>query len=421
MVMAGELRGDRSDSRIARSSSSRNSGANVFFNEASPKFAAQAIRKAAEIGWRPAQYLANVSASVNSVLRPAGIEASQGVITAAYLKDPTDWQWEGTPDFVAWKAWYACRHIIPMAILRTPSTSMPMRSLQPDAAWFCNEVRDELTRANVMQQAASMHDLDVPMPAPGIKINTSATDFYPIQSVRLQRFKGETWELFGDVRSQRKHLIARGFSAGEGHQQVRRRPSGHHKGLSDVFGDFTVRATSRTKDGSISAITAAAGSSSTAEALNEYLDVNTPFSSCGSSVLTQPCLCRTTTSQADDQSLGTRRASANTMHKRSESKKFSRVRPSQVSGELCRQRPAAGLRACRSRPQGMRREQENLRHAGLLARPAEGARRSVPAGQTGRMRPQSGGPGPPVCAAGSCAAANSKPASPSQQRFDALG
>jgi ABC-type branched-subunit amino acid transport system substrate-binding protein len=174
----------------------KNSGANVFFNEASPKFAAQAIRKAAEIGWRPAQYLANVSASVNSVLRPAGIEASQGVITAAYLKDPTDRQWEGAPDFVAWKAWMQTYN--PNGNL-ADAFNVYAYAVSATMHVVLQRCGDELTRANVMQQAASMRDLEVPMLLPGIKINTSATDFYPIQSVRLQRFKGETWELFGDV------------------------------------------------------------------------------------------------------------------------------------------------------------------------------------------------------------------------------
>lgn len=174
----------------------KNSGANVFFNDASPKFAAQAIRKASEIGWRPVHYLANISASVNSVLRPAGLEASQGIMTAAYLKDPTDTQWETAPDFIAWKAWM--KKYNPNGNL-SDSFNAYAYAVTATMHEVLKRCGDDLTRANVMRQAASMRDLVVPLLLPGITINTSATDFYPIQSVRLQRFKGETWELFGDV------------------------------------------------------------------------------------------------------------------------------------------------------------------------------------------------------------------------------
>jgi branched-chain amino acid transport system substrate-binding protein len=176
----------------------KNSGATVFFNDAAPKAAAQAIRKVADLGWKPAHYLANVSASVTSVLKPAGFDNSQGIITAAYLKDPTDGQWATAPDFVEWKAWMTKYH----------PTGNPSDSFNAYAYAVCATMReclkrcgDDLTRANLMKQAASMKDLVVPMLLPGIKINTSPTDFFPIQSVRLQRFKGETWELFGDVLS----------------------------------------------------------------------------------------------------------------------------------------------------------------------------------------------------------------------------
>jgi len=176
----------------------KNSGATVFFNDAAPKAAAQAIRKVADLGWKPAHYLSNVSASVTSVLKPAGFEASQGIITAAYLKDPTDPQWATAPDFIEWKAWMAKYH--PSG---NPSDSFNAYAYSVSATMHecLKRCGDNLTRENLMKQAASMKDLVVPMLLPGIKINTSATDFYPIQSVRLQRFKGETWELFGDVLS----------------------------------------------------------------------------------------------------------------------------------------------------------------------------------------------------------------------------
>jgi branched-chain amino acid transport system substrate-binding protein len=180
----------------------KSSGANVFFNIAAPKFAAQAIRKAHEIGWKPTQYLANVSASVESVLIPAGLEASQGIITAAYLKDPTDKQWQTAPDFKVWKAWMEKYNpnasLIDSFNVFAYSVSLTMHEV-------LKRCGDELTRANLMKQAASLRDLEIPMLLPGIKINTSPTGFHPIQSVRLQRFKGETWDLFGDVISNESH------------------------------------------------------------------------------------------------------------------------------------------------------------------------------------------------------------------------
>jgi len=176
----------------------KNSGATVFFNDAAPKAAAQAIRKVAELGWKPAHYLTNVSASVSSVLKPAGFDASQGIITAAYLKDPTDPQWASAPDFLEWKAWMAKYHPTGSLSESFNVYGYAVSATMHDCLKRCG---DELTRANLMKQAASMKNLVVPMLLPGISINTSPTDYYPIQSVRLQRFKGETWELFGNVLS----------------------------------------------------------------------------------------------------------------------------------------------------------------------------------------------------------------------------
>jgi branched-chain amino acid transport system substrate-binding protein len=174
------------------------SGANVFFNITTPKFAAQAIKKAADLGWKPAHYLNNVSSSVGSVLKPAGIDNSQGVITALYLKDPTDKQWADAKDFQDWKAFMA--KYIPNGDLTNGNhvTGYSVASLLVTVFKQCG---DDLTRANVMKQAANLKGIENPMLLPGIKINTSATDFYPIQSVRLARFKGETWELFGEILS----------------------------------------------------------------------------------------------------------------------------------------------------------------------------------------------------------------------------
>jgi len=174
----------------------KDSGANVFFNVSGPKAAAQGIRKAADIGWKPAHYLNNVSASVAAVMKPAGYENAQGIITAAYLMDATDKQWAGNEEMKTWSAWMD-KHM--------PGANKADAShLYAYAVSFlmCETLKrcgDNMTRANLMKQAASFQKFRVPLLLPGILISTSPTDFYPIQAVQLQRFKGETWELFGDV------------------------------------------------------------------------------------------------------------------------------------------------------------------------------------------------------------------------------
>jgi len=176
----------------------KDSGANVFFNVATPKFAAQAIRKAADIGWKPAQYMTNVSASVTSVMKPAGFDNGQGIITAAYLKDPTDKRWDDDAEMKTWRAWMD--KYMPGAnqgdanYIYAYSVSFLMQQTLAKCG-------DTLTHENVMKQAANFQKLRVPLLLPGITVSTSPTDYYPIQAVQLQRFKGETWDLFGEVMS----------------------------------------------------------------------------------------------------------------------------------------------------------------------------------------------------------------------------
>jgi ABC-type branched-subunit amino acid transport system substrate-binding protein len=174
----------------------KDTGANAFLNIATPKFAAQAIRKAADIGWKPAHYLTNVSASVASVMKPAGFDNSQGILTAAYLKDPTDKQWENSEDMKAWRAWMTKN--MPNANPDDANIvfAFSVASLMVETLKRCG---DNLTRENVMKQAAGYHNYTNPLLLPGITINTSATDFYPIQAVQLAKFDKDTWALFGDV------------------------------------------------------------------------------------------------------------------------------------------------------------------------------------------------------------------------------
>ena len=174
----------------------KDSGANVFFNVATPKFAAQAIRKAADIGWKPAQYMTNVSASVTSVMKPAGFDNGQGIITAAYLKDPTDKRWEDDAEMKTWRAWMD--KYMPGANQGDANYvyAYSVSFLMQQTLAKCG---DTLTHENVMKQAANFQKLRVPMLLPGITVSTSPTDYYPIQAVQLQRFKGDTWDLFGEV------------------------------------------------------------------------------------------------------------------------------------------------------------------------------------------------------------------------------
>src|SRR6185295_4432800 len=150
-------------------------------------------KKAAEIGWKPAHYLNNVSSTVGAVIKPAGFENSQGIITALYLKDPTDPHWAQAKDFLEWKAFM--QKYYPTGNLADGSNvyGYTVASLVTIVLKQCG---DNLTRENVMKQAASLKGVELPMVLPGIKVNTSATDFYPLQSVQLARFKGETWEAF---------------------------------------------------------------------------------------------------------------------------------------------------------------------------------------------------------------------------------
>lgn len=174
----------------------KDSGANVFFNISLPKFAAQAIRKAADIGWKPVHYLNNVSSSVASTFKPAGYENGQGIITGLYMKDPTDRQWQDDAETKLWRAFMT--KYLPGAN-QDDSNYIFAYSASYLMEQTLRKCGDTLTRENLMRQAASHHRVRVPMLLPGITISTSPTDFYPIQAVQLARFKGETWERFGEV------------------------------------------------------------------------------------------------------------------------------------------------------------------------------------------------------------------------------
>lgn len=170
-------------------------GADVFFNITTPKFAAQAIKKAAEIGWKPVHYLNNVSSSVGSVLTPAGLDNAQGVISTAYIKDPTDPQWANDKGFQDWVAFM--KIYMPSGNL-ADGFNVYGYNVAQGLVQVLKQAGDNLTRENVMKQAASL-DLTLPMLLPGVNVKTGPDDFYPIEREQLQRFEGKTWVLFGKV------------------------------------------------------------------------------------------------------------------------------------------------------------------------------------------------------------------------------
>ncbi len=174
------------------------SGADVFFNITTPKFAAQAIRKAFDIGWKPVHYLNNVSASIGSVLTPAGLDKSVGLISTQYLKDPLDSAWANDKGMNDWKAFMAKYY--PEGDLKDASNIYGY-SVAQTMVQVLKQAGDNLTRENIMKQAASLKDLELPLALPGIKINTSPTDFAPFQQEQMVRFNGKEWVRFGEIMS----------------------------------------------------------------------------------------------------------------------------------------------------------------------------------------------------------------------------
>jgi branched-chain amino acid transport system substrate-binding protein len=174
----------------------RETGADVFFAEATPKFAAQAIRKAASMGWKPLIILPTVSNSFSAVLEPAGVENAVGVVTGLYLKDPNDVRWADDPALKEWLAW--------------------MKKYQPNAstgdlfnvqgytvaqimARVLENCKDDLSRDNIIKQATALNGIAMPMLLPGIKVYTDPHNVTPIRQIQMARFDGKSWVLFGDV------------------------------------------------------------------------------------------------------------------------------------------------------------------------------------------------------------------------------
>ena len=174
----------------------KSSGADIFINVATPKFAAQAIKKVAEIGWNPVHILNSVSNSVGAVLKPAGLDASKGIISANYGKDPQDPQWAGDPGLKKWSDFMDKYY--PDGD-KNSSFTVYGYGVSQTLEHVLKASCDNFTREGVMKSAASIKDLVLDTSLPGMAINTSATDYYPIEQMQLEKFNGERWELFGDV------------------------------------------------------------------------------------------------------------------------------------------------------------------------------------------------------------------------------
>jgi len=171
-------------------------GADAFYSITTPKFAAQAIKKLAEIDWHPLHIVVNVSASLGGVIKPAGYENAQGILSAAYAKDPADSQWDNDPGMKKFLDFL--EQYYPDGNKFDSSTVYGYGAAQT-LAKVLQMCGDDLTRANVMKQAASLKDFAPDTLLPGVTVSTSATDFAPLKQLKMQRFKGQRWELFGDI------------------------------------------------------------------------------------------------------------------------------------------------------------------------------------------------------------------------------
>ena len=174
------------------------SGANIFLNLGSPKFAAQAIKKVSELGWSPLQIVTNVSVSVGAVLKPAGLDNSKGILTAQSLKDMTDPSWKDDAGFKTWSAFLDKYY--PEAD-RTDIYVVYGYLVAQTLVQVLNQCGDDLTRENVMRQAANLKDLKLDLLLPGISVHTIPNDFYPVKQLQMEKFDGERWQRFGPVMS----------------------------------------------------------------------------------------------------------------------------------------------------------------------------------------------------------------------------
>jgi branched-chain amino acid transport system substrate-binding protein len=172
------------------------SGADALLTAATPKFAAMTIKKVAEVDWKPMHFLTNVSISIGAVMQPAGAQNGVGIITADYRKDPTDPAWKDDPDMLAWRAFMA--KYIPDGDMNDNNYTFAYSVCQPMMQTL-KQCGDDLSRENIMKQATNLHDVDCKLLLPGIKVNTSPTNYHPIKAMQLQKWDGKTWVRFGSI------------------------------------------------------------------------------------------------------------------------------------------------------------------------------------------------------------------------------
>jgi branched-chain amino acid transport system substrate-binding protein len=172
------------------------SGADTFFDISVPKFAAQAIRRLWDINWHPVHMLALISSSVGGTLKPAGLDKSVGIFSVGFLKDANDPQWDSDPGMKEWRAWMDKYY--PEGD-RSDGANVYGYLISQTLVQVLKQCGNDLSRANIMRQAANLHDLELPMLLPGIRINTSATDYRPVKQMQPIRFNGHNWDLFGQL------------------------------------------------------------------------------------------------------------------------------------------------------------------------------------------------------------------------------
>jgi branched-chain amino acid transport system substrate-binding protein len=176
----------------------KDSGANVFFSATTNKVAAQAIRKAYDIDWHPTQFLVNNASSIATVLTPAGLDKSVGIISTAYIKDPSDPQFASDPG-IAWYREFMAKYY-PQGDINDPQNEIGL-SIAQTWVQVLKQAGNDLTRENILKQATNIHDLQLPLLLPGITLNTSPTNYYPVTQQQLTKFDGKSWVRFGDVLS----------------------------------------------------------------------------------------------------------------------------------------------------------------------------------------------------------------------------
>lgn len=190
-----EIQDPTIDSQIVKLKAS---GADIFVIAATPKFAAQSIRKAYEIGWRPMTFLSNVAVWVSTVMEPAGLEAGIGILSTAYVKDPDDPAWKDDAGVKGWREFMT--RYVPEADLHDTNYVNSYNSAMALGA-VLKACGDDLSTENILKQAYGIKDLELPMLLPGIKINTSPTDHVPVDQMQFMRFNGKSWERFGELQS----------------------------------------------------------------------------------------------------------------------------------------------------------------------------------------------------------------------------